>query len=453
MDRSTLVGPVPTLAGEPWPSSARAWYAVLITGLSVTFAQLDMGIMSLLVEPIKHDLHLSDFQISLLLGFAFIVFYTFIGLPLARFVDRSSRTMMLTLGIAAWSVATAASGLAQNFVELFICRVFVGAGELINGPATFSLLADYFPKEKLPRAIGVMQVGQIAGSGLSLLLGGFVIHELMHVSAIHVPFIGAIRDWQLVFFAVGLPGLIVAVLMATVREPKRRGLVVEGRSAHVPMRAVIKYIVANWRLYAPMFVGLAFGVINASGSMMWAPAFYQRTYGWMPDKTGMITGVATLIFMPIGLVIGIWMSERFTKNGQDDSNLRVMFLSRLIGVPALTLMPLMPNPWAAVILGGFGMLTVALGGPSYNAALQIVTPNQMRGQITALFLFIYFVVGVGLGPTVVATLTDVVLHNPQELRYALALVSIVFGPTSAFILWLGLRPYGEAVAHFRKIEA
>src|SRR5262245_22042114 len=185
---------------------------------------LDRGIVGLLVQPIKRDLHLSDFEISLIIGFAFVLMYVILGLPIARMVDSFSRRVILTCGITAWSVATTLCGLAQNFWQLFVARIGVGAGESCSGPATFSMMADLFPPRKLPRAIAVLNFGFIAGTELSLLAGGAAIAWIGSWPSISLPVIGELYDWQLVFIVVGLPGFIVAALMMTVKEPMRRGV-------------------------------------------------------------------------------------------------------------------------------------------------------------------------------------------------------------------------------------
>jgi MFS family permease len=425
-----------------------AWYTVFVLALTVMFAQIDVTIMSLLVRPIKADLQLSDMQVSFLLGAAFAIFYTFIGLPAARFVDRNARTKILAAGLAVWSMATAFCGLAQNYWQLFVSRVMVGAGESVNMPATFSLLADLFPRERLPRAIAVMQLGLVAGNSFSLILGGVVVHLLANISPIEIDGVGVIRGWQLVFIAVGLPGVLVALLLwTTVPEPARRGTRA-GDAEKVPLREVIAYLAAHWRVFAPMFVGLAIGAL-AIGARQWLPEFYRRTYGWEPSYVGIVTGISGILFSLLGIFLGVVLVERLTAQRRDDAPLRVVVIARSIGIPAGILGPLMPDPWLAVAMEGVATMAIGMGGASQNAALQIVTPNRMRGQVTALYLFLFSVVGMGLGPTVVASLTQYVLQSEDMLRYALMATAAIVGPTSLFIIFLGIKPYVREVAHLR----
>jgi MFS family permease len=435
---------------ESWPAPRVVWYTVFVLALTVMFAQLDVTIMSLLVRPIKHDLGLTDMQISLLLGAAFAIFYTFIGLPAARFVDRSSRKRILSLGLAVWSAATACCGIAQNYGQLFVSRIMVGAGESVNMPATFSLLADLFPRERLPRAIAVMQVGVVAGNGFSLIIGGVVIHLLANLPPIEIAGLGLIRNWQLVFIAVGLPGLLVAFLMwSTVHEPKRRGIRM-GDTRRVPMYEVVVYLVRNWRVFSPMFLGVAVGSLSL-GARLWYPEFYRRTYGWEPAYVGIVTGIAAIVFSLAGMFLGVVLVEKLTARHRDDAPLRVVVIARMIGIPAAILAPLMPNPWLAVALDGVATLAVGMGGASQNAALQIVTPNRMRGQVTALYMFLFSVVSTGVGPTVVASITQLVLESEELLRYSLMATAAIVGPLSLLIIWLGIKPYVREVARLRGV--
>jgi len=448
--RDAAAAAVPAAQAEPWPSARTAWYTMFVVVLTVLFANLDQNILSLLVEPIKRDLKLSDTSMGLLLGPAFVVFYTFVGIPAARFIDRASRKAILALGLAAWSLATACCGIAQGFGSLFLARVGVGAGEAVNQPAVFSLIADSFRRERLPRAIAVMQVGVTAGSAFAFLFGSAVIGWLAHVRPIPLPPLGVIRSWQLVFIAVGLPGLAVAALMAaTVREPPRHGPEAAG-TVKVSLLNVVAYLRAHWRVFAPMFLGLTFGALSL-GAQQWLAALFHRTYGWDAVRFGSTIGFVQLVAFPIGLVIGVWLAERFERRRYEDAPLRVVIIAGLIRVPASIAMPLMPTAWLAVLCQALTYCTVGIGGASQNAALQIVTPNRMRGQVTALYLFAFNVIGFGLGPLVAGFLTDFLFHAESDLRYALVMLSAIVAPLSLAFVWLGVRPYVREIGRLKTL--
>ncbi len=221
------------------PSPARAWYAIFVFALALMMNFLDRGIVGLLVHPLEIDLHLTDSQVGLVTGVAYIVFYAAIGLPIARFADVGVRRTIVGVGVAVWSIATAFCGLAGTFWQLFVARMGVGAGEACNGPPVFSMISDLFPRDKLPLAIAVLNFGFIFGNGFASILGGAVIQALTGVS-VTLPLVGTLHSWQLVFLAVGLPGLIVAALMATVKEPARRGRISkDGAHKNLPVSEVV----------------------------------------------------------------------------------------------------------------------------------------------------------------------------------------------------------------------
>lgn len=441
---------VPQQRQVPWPSPRRAWYAVGIFSLALTINFLDRGIVTLLIPPIQRDLHLTDTQVSLLIGFAFVFFYLFLGLPIARLVDTRSRRAIIGVGLGIWSVMTGVCGLARTFWQLFTARVGVGVGEACNGPATFSMMADLFPPEKLPRAISVLNFGFVAGTGFALLLGGTVLHYVSGLPPVSLPGVGVLHPWQITFMLVGLPGLVVALLLGTVREPARRGLIHGTAAQSLPVREVVRFMWENRRTYAPMFLGLALNVILAFGDQAWIPTFFHRTYGWTMAQAGWAAGLAVVIPAPFGLMAGGALSEWFTRKGYDDADLRVTLIGVAGAIPAAILFPLMPTPTlAALVLGAQLFVNMLLPGPQ-NAALQIVTPNQMRGQVTAFYLFVFNAVGFGFGPTFVALLTDHVFRNEALLRYSLVATAAVMGPLASLSIWSGLKPYARSVRQARQ---
>jgi MFS family permease len=435
----------------PWPSRGRAWYAVFAFALVLCVNFLDRGILPLLVQPIKRDLGLTDTQISLLMGFAFVMFYVILGLPIARLVDRSSRRRIIGIGVALWSGATALCGLAHTFMQLFLARVGVGVGEACVGPATYSMLADLFPREQLARAVSVLNFGFIAGIGLSAIMGGTVIGAMEHLPPITLPIIGLLRPWQLTFLVVGIPGLLVALLMGTVVEPIRRDLAAANATTGVvghaiPIRDVVRYLWSNRAVYGPMYGALALQAIPSQGAISWGPAFFIRVHHWTPRHVGLAFGTVTMLVAPPALMLGGLLAERLAKRGYNDANLRVQLLAICLWIPGAVLMPMMPTPTLALVAFGVSLFFAMMAPGPQNAALQSVTPNRMRGQATALFLFVFNIVGFGCGPTAIALITDYVFHDDTRVGSALALATVILGPLSAWALLRGLKPYGRLIA-------
>jgi len=430
-----------------FPPARQGWYAVSILAVTTTFALLDQGIIGLLIQQIKRDFTLTDTEAGLLLGPAFVIFYAFLGLPLSRFVDRSNRTVIISIGIFVWSIATAICGLASSFIHLFLARIMVGAGEAINGPASYSIVSDYFPRDKLPRAIATMQIGSVAGGGLSMLLGGAMIWIIATVGSPDLPLVGVLRPWQVVFIAVGLPGVFVSLLMLTVREPPRHGLRMDREK--VGFWKAMGYLGTHFAIFGPMFIGLTLGSLDGGGRA-WGAAFFERTYGWSPAQYGLTSGLLQIVLMLIGLYIGTRLVEAMLRRGLEDAPMRLVIYCRLAALPAAIAMPLMPDPWLALAFSGVGMLTLGMSGPSLNAVLQIVTPNQIRGQVTALYLFIYFIVGSGLSPLVTGMVTDYVFTSPDDLRWSILLLHVIFLPTALIVTCLGWKPYREEVRRLNR---
>ncbi len=213
-----------TVSVREVPSSLSAWYAVIILLLAYVLSFVDRIIMSLLVIPIQKDLGISDTQMGLLMGLAFAIFYTVVGIPIARLSDAKSRKIIVSIGIFLWSIMTAVCGLARSFIELFLARVGVGVGEATLSPAAYSMIADYFPEEKLGKAIAVYQSGALFGSGIAFIIGGAIVGLIVNSNATSLPFLGELQPWQLAFIIVGLPGVLMALVMLTVKEPKRTGI-------------------------------------------------------------------------------------------------------------------------------------------------------------------------------------------------------------------------------------
>ena len=441
---------------EPWPSPGQAWYAIFVLALGLMVTYLDRGILSLLVEPIKRDLRISDTKMSLLMGFAFVCFYLLVAFPIARFVDYKSRRAILGVGTAIWSLTTTMSGLARTFGQLFMCRVGAGVGAACGSPASFSMVADLFPRAKLPRAFAVLFFGTFLGEGVALIVGGTLAGAFVRLSAT-LPVIGTLHGWQLTLIVIGLPGLLVAALAATIREPVRRGrLGLASRGSRdtkrPPVKDVLAFVWNNAGIFLPMFASMGISAMTGFGIRSWAPSFYVRTFHWSVAKYGVVQGLLTLTIMPIGAFTGSLMAEHLAGKGHDDANMRTVFIGQLLALPGMILFPLMPTPALALALStSYTFFSFWTNAPM-NAALQIITPNQMRGQVTAIFLFIFNVIGSGFGPTIVALFTDYLFRADRMLGRSIAAATLVLGCLTAFIMWLGIKPYGRAMAQLNAQE-
>jgi MFS family permease len=432
----------------PYPAPRYAWYVVAVLTLVYVFAFIDRQILALLVGPVRRDLHISDTQLSVLMGFGFAVFYTSFGIPLGRLADVRSRRTIIALGFALWSAFTAACGLARNFWQMLPLRMGVGVGEAALSPAAYSMITDYFPKERLATAISVYSMGIYIGSGLAYLLGGIVVRFASTKEAWLVPLLGEVRPWQAIFLVVGMPGVLLALLMYTVREPLRRGLIATRPS--VPMAQAFAYMLKNKRTFLCHNIGFGLLSLASYASGAWIPAYYQRVFHVEISKVGMVYGTIVVIFGSAGIVGAGRVADMLRERGRRNANLLVGMWAALLALPVHFLFCLAPtSQWATLWLAPATMLAAAPFGVS-AAAIQQMMPNEMRGQASAVYLFILNMIGLGLGPTAVALCTQYLFGRDEAVNYSLLIVTVTATCGGAALLASGLKPYLRSLDYLKE---
>ena len=433
-----------------YPSSVSAWITVTILMVAYVLSFIDRQILNLLVGPIRRDLAISDTEMSLLMGLSFALFYTICGIPLGRLADTKSRRGLIAFGIIFWSAATAACGLAKQYWQFLFCRIGVGVGEAALSPAAYSLIADSFPPNRRATAMAVYGMGVYLGSGIAFLLGGLVIQFASAQGDVVLPVLGEVRPWQLIFLILGAAGVLFTLLMLAVKEPARRGA---GAGVAVPLADVGRYIRSNRRTVLCHNFGFAGLSFAGYGSAAWIPTFYIRTYGWDAGQVGIIYGSLVAVFGCIGIVFGGRLADWLAKRGRSDANMRVGLYAAMGALPLVLMFPLMPNAlWATVLLAPT-IFCLSMPFGVAPAAIQEIMPNSMRGQASAIYLFVITLFGLGLGPTAVALVTDYVFADDNALRYSLLIVTTlaVFG--SVLLLWRGLSPYRESLQRLQQWSA
>jgi MFS family permease len=419
------------------------WYVVGVLSLAYVFSFVDRMIMSLMVEPIRADLGITDTQVSLLIGLAFALFYTLFGIPVALIADRSRRRTLIAIGITIWCFMTAACGLARNFWQLFAARMGVGVGEATLSPAATSLIGDYFPRHLLGRAVAVYTMGISIGSGIALIMGGKIVAYVTEMGGITLPIIGELKAWQAAFMLVGLPGLVVAALMFTVKEPERRQRL---QTKPVPMMDGFRFIWQHRKTYGAHFFGLSVTTIMAYGYLSWVPTLFIRAYDWPIERIGLAYGSVMAVFGVLGVFIGGGLSDRLYARGVKDAHWKVMIGGVAFLIPAYIFVSLTSSPiWSLVLLAPaiVGGSIPAAAGP---AALIIITPNEMRALVSSLYYFVINLIGLTVGPTAIALLTDYYFKDTAALPYSLAIVAAVAWIFSLLILLWGLKHYRRSVA-------
>ena len=443
-----------TSVDENYPNPAYSWYVVTILLLAYVTSFLDRTILTLLVGPIRESLNITDLELSLLHGFAFAVFYVSLGIPIARFADSHNRVRLISVGILVWSAMTAFCGFAKTFWQMFLGRVGVGIGQATLSPAAYSILSDYFPPHKLTRALSVYQTGIYAGMGLAMIIGGFAI---ANVPAVEIPYYGVLQPWQVVFLIVSLPGILIFVIMRTIREPARKGMLSRsGADKSMPVREVGTFIGERRQAYGFVVAGVAAKSLAFYGIAAWLPTYFIRTFGWDAATVGLWYGLGSIVFGTLGINLGSTASVWLRTRGYADANVRVCMIALICLIPVGILAPFMPSAIAAMVLFYAFIFFAAFPVGCQAAALQQITPNQMRAQVTALYLFISNMCGIGLGPTFIAFFTDVVFQNDLAVGYSMSISVAIACPIGALLFWCGLKPYRDglesAASGFRELR-
>jgi MFS family permease len=422
-----------------------SWYAVFVLTLANISSFIDRQILSLLVKPIKRDLHLSDTQMSLLMGLSFAIFYTLFGVIIGRLADRKSRRNIIIFGISIWSVMTTFCAGVGNYFQFFLARMGVGVGEATLSPSAFSLISDMFPKNRLATAMSVFSMGIFLGSGLATLIGSGIVAKLPTEGMVSVPVFGEIFPWQLIFLYVGLPGLVIALLLFTIKEPTRKNtLQVNNQDVKLSLSESLQIIFKHKKAYLLICFATGCQALINYGSNAWIPTFVSRTYGWEVPRAGAFYGAVVVISSLAGVLVGGWYADKLTKKGVIDGQLKVGVVGIAFSLFSFFI-PLLPKAEWALLAISIPVFGVAMPYGAANAAMQAIMPNQVRALATSIFLFILNVIGMGLGPLIVAFFTDYVFKDESMIRYSIMLLYIIGGGFGLLFSVLALKPYRAAV--------
>jgi MFS family permease len=445
---------------EPdYPPARTAWFAVGALTVVYVFSFLDRQILSLLVEDLKAGLRLErDWQAGFLMGPAFAIFYTLFGFPLGRMADSSVRRNLVAAGLAMWSLMTAGCGLAKNFWQMALGRIGVGVGEASLGPSAYSIIADMFPRHKMGAAMGFYTMGIYLGSGVAFMAGGPAVDLFRDSAPWNLPLLGAVPGWQKVFFAVGLPGLLLTPLfLLTVKEPLRRGAGALQKTASPPLSEVLAYFRQN--LSTLGLHGLGFSMLSFSsyGSAAWLPTFFSRVHGWSPGEFGLPYGLIVFVFGSLGILSGGILADWLLRRGRRDAKMWVPWFAAWAWFPFGILIPVLENPyWAMVLMTGASFLTAMPNGMA-PASIQEMMPNRMRGQASAVYLFINNLIGLGVGPVALGWMTDYVFTEEdwgvEGVRYSLLTVTTAAHAIATGLLWKCRSCYCKSLDRLEKYGA
>jgi MFS family permease len=417
------------------------------------FAFIDRQILSMMIVDLKEGLNL-DRDWHALMGPAFAIFYTLFGIPFGRLADSRSRRLIIAMGLGLWSLLTAGCGIAKNFWQMALMRVGVGVGEASLSPSAYSMISDYFPREKLGGAIAFYGMGIYLGSGIAYVIGGRAITYVRETAPWQLPLLGVVQPWQKVFFLVGLPGLLVVpLLLLTVGEPLRRGLLkrnaqeTASSSVSIPIREVLHHMGQNWKTIVTHNIGFALLAFSGLGTTAWLPEMFRRVHGWEMDQFGLIYGGIFAVFGALGIFSGGYFADWLSRKGYRDSKIRIGFIAAWIWFPPGIAFPLLSDANAAMFLIVFAVYLAALPGALGAASIQELMPNNMRGQTSAIYLLVVNMMGLALGPLALALLTDYLFteaaYGVEGIRYSLLSLTVAAHIISTFLLW-------RCMGHFRE---
>jgi MFS family permease len=411
----------------PLPSRARARFVLAVLFVVYVFNFIDRQILSILIGPIQKELGVSDTAMGLLSGFSFAIFYTLAGIPIARISDRGSRSAVIAVSLSLWSLMTAATGFAQNFLQLLLTRIGVGVGEAGGSPPSHSLLSDYFPPERRATALALYANGVYVGAGLAYLLGGWVVTHF---------------DWRTAYLAIGLAGLPLALAVRAAVPELPRGVwearAGSPRTAAPPtdFRAAVRELFAKpsfgWLVAASCFQSIAgYGILN------WGAEFLARVHGLSRLEIGAWMGPIILVGGCAGVSFGGWLADRL---GARDPRwfLRLPAVIAVAALPFAVLFILLPGHVASLAaFAPYYAISNMYVGPLWSTAQNLARP-ELRATASALLLFILNLIGLGLGPFAVGAANDLLApaYGAGAIRWSLLGV-VLTGGLASVLYWRG----------------
>lgn len=421
-----------------WMRAAYPYYVVCCLMVASALSFLDRLALSMLIEPVKADLGLSDTEVSILAGAAFAGSYVIFAFVFGRWVDTRGRRNAIVLGMSLWSLATAACGLARSFGSLFAARSLIGVGEASLNPAAYSMIADYFRPSRRGIATAIFACGATVGGGLAIMLGGQLV-DWVNATGATLPLMPGAAPWQVVFVAIGLPGLFVALLIAlTVREPERQ--LTSGETRDVPgIRDALSFIGSNARALVPLFAGYSCIAIIGYSFMVWGPVHFMRLHGLDAGDVGLLLGLGYGVGGTIGLLAGGMVADMLVSRGRIEAPVLVSLVAVAIDAPLFIAAYLAGDFTTAAVLFCLGMAAASVVGGLQISMVQSLAPNRLRGIMAAVFGACVNLAGFGIAPTITALLAENLFGGEMGIGKALATMTAIAGIGAATLILIGLR--------------
>ncbi|MBU3672569.1 MAG: MFS transporter [Sinobacteraceae bacterium] len=419
-------------ATPPWPPEREARRAVLVLMVAYIFSYIDRQILAMLVGPIKADLGVTDFELSLLNGLAFAVCFTVLGVwPVGQWADRGNRRNLAAAGVFLWSLMTAICGRVTSYAGLFVARVGVGVGEATLAPAAYSMIADYVPPARRGRALGLFSMGVYLGIGVAIMVTGLVVQGVGNLSVMHWPLIGEVRGWQVAFLILGPPGMLVSLWLLSLREPTRRDA---GDTAGVRYADVWRRIREEAGFYANLTFGVSMLTLTFNAVAFWVPAHLLRAHELSPLQVAFSYGPIMFVAGSLGILAGGMLADRWRAAGRADAELQVILYSALALAPLVIAAFQVSDAALAIALLAPLLFVTSFPFGAASAALQMVTPNRLRARTSAIYLLVINLLGIGLGSSAASFVSDVLLNDEQRIGDGVTAVAVLAAPLAAALI-------------------
>ncbi len=416
-----------------------SWYVVGLVCALYVLSYLDRLILGLLVQPIQAEISVSDTQMSLLFGMAFAGVFAIAGLPLARMADTRNRKWLIVVGVMVWCLLTAASGFARDFNTLLLCRIGVAAGEAALLPAALSIISDLFRRERRSLPVSMVMTAGMVGASSSFLVGAVIIDMIASLTASGA-LEATLAPWRLTLIAVGLPGIVLGLLFAaTVSEPSRTTAAANETS----LKQTWRHMVDSGWAYFGMLGGVALLTLVPFSLTAWFPTFLIRRFGLTAQEAGYSFGSAFALCAISGSLILPWIADRLAKRGRGDAIPSVAAAALLIGAPFAFLAPLAGDATTAVLLVAPAIFFLA-GAPTLaTVAVHMIAPVRARAQLQGVYLMLTNIVGLGMGPTLTALISQWFFDGPDDIGLGLVVMAAVASPIAFIVLILARRDFAR----------
>jgi len=424
-----------------YPSPLVAWYGVAFLLLCYFMFFVDRNILTLLVAPVRRDLQINDTEMGILNGYAFSFLGGVFSIPFAWWADRRSRRGTIIFGVALWGCCTIASGFTVTFTQLLLTRMGLGIAEASLTPAAFSMISDYFPRERRGFAVGVYGVGGFGGIGLSYLIGGAVLAAFRGVPTVSLPVVGATSLWHAAFIVVGFITILLAVGMCTVREPPR----VDSRRQ--PGVGDVSFFEHLWKIW-PAFWRVAAGYMSLGvlsiGWFAWLPSYFIRVFKMSPISAGIEVGWVTTVGGVVGVAVGGYIADWLTKRGARGGKLPTLIMMFVMGIPCALGILVSDSPKMSLFWAGLFTFMDGIGFQQYGNVMQEMFPAHLKARAVASWNFCNAVLTYGVGPFTFGLATDYVFRGDDGLRYTLGLCSLPVIAVGFACAWFARKPHDRA---------